>query len=411
MKPSSTAALCFCIAIGLSACVSGERGRDPIRGYVPPRPVSAGTPRDAYAMEVERREDAATVRAWEEASRRALRSGLSITPSFRERIHFPGDAAQAVAYRFDLRSGERLDLRIDEVDADGALFIDVFQVIGGAMFRHVYAAPRNGRTVAYEAAAGGKYVVRLQPRIGKSGVYDVTTVAEPSTAAPYTAMSGGAFPVQGLGMRAIGSVFGDSRDGGLRSHEGVDIFAPRGTPVVAVVDGRVTGVQTTLVGGRVLWLTSADSEMLYYYAHLDTYATHEGASVRAGETLGTVGNTGNAILSRPHLHFGAYRPGRVAVDPEPLLAHIGEAPPARPVTNGIAAVNGQGLGTWTHVAGNNVRVRSAPSSSGSVITQISSATPVLLLGNVAGWHRVVLEDGTTGFVSATLTTSAVTATR
>src|SRR5688572_9854688 len=106
MKLSNTAAICLSIVLSSSACVSGERVRD----NGPPRPIAAGTPRDAYALEIERREAPATVRAWEDASRRALRSGLTIGDSFRERIHFPDDAPHAVAYRFHLERGEKLDL-------------------------------------------------------------------------------------------------------------------------------------------------------------------------------------------------------------------------------------------------------------------------------------------------------------
>src|SRR5690606_11079602 len=111
------------------------------------------------------------------------------------------------------------------------------------------------------------------------------------------------FPVAGGGKRDIGSVFGDPRDGGARSHEVVDIFAPRGTPVLAAADGFIRQARNTPTGGLVIWQSDASSDLTYYYAHLDELHAREGTYVRAGETIGTVGNTGNARGVRPHLHF------------------------------------------------------------------------------------------------------------
>jgi murein DD-endopeptidase MepM/ murein hydrolase activator NlpD len=109
------------------------------------------------------------------------------------------------------------------------------------------------------------------------------------------------FPVQGGGK--FTNDWGAPRSGG-RKHRGTDIFAPRGTPVVAIEDGVVSRVGWNDLGGNRLWLNGK-----WYYAHLDRYAPGitEGSSVKAGQVLGYVGDTGDAKGTPPHLHLG-YNP-------------------------------------------------------------------------------------------------------
>ena len=113
-------------------------------------------------------------------------------------------------------------------------------------------------------------------------------------------------PGQGVDGAAIWSGFGAERDGGRRAHRGVDIFAARGTPVLAAIDGFVTRVETTRVGGNVIWMQPLSGSMRVYYAHLSEQWVEPGEFVLAGQPLGAVGNTGNAITTPPHLHFGVY---------------------------------------------------------------------------------------------------------
>jgi murein DD-endopeptidase MepM/ murein hydrolase activator NlpD len=111
-------------------------------------------------------------------------------------------------------------------------------------------------------------------------------------------------PVAGFGPEDLVDTFDDARSGG-RVHEAIDIMAPRGTPVVAVADGQIASVRTNRLGGKVLYLTSPNGRYRFYYAHLDGYAAGitGGATVFQGDTLGFVGNTGNARYTAPHLHF------------------------------------------------------------------------------------------------------------
>ncbi|MBW3672220.1 MAG: M23 family metallopeptidase [Acidobacteria bacterium] len=111
-------------------------------------------------------------------------------------------------------------------------------------------------------------------------------------------------PVAGVEPNDLQDNFGYPRDGGKRSHRGIDIFAPRGTEVVASASGIVTYIGEQSLGGRCLWVTSADGTS-FYYAHLDRWASglRQGMRIRKGDLLGYVGTTGNAINTPPHLHF------------------------------------------------------------------------------------------------------------
>lgn len=122
------------------------------------------------------------------------------------------------------------------------------------------------------------------------------------------------FPVKGHGLSNIVSYFGDPREGGKRRHEGVDIAAARGTPVVAVANGIVDKVKEGGSGGKQIWLI-LDNGWQVYYAHLHTQLVTAGSRVKAGDLIATVGNTGNAINAGPHLHFCLYPSKNKPVNP------------------------------------------------------------------------------------------------
>jgi hypothetical protein len=125
------------------------------------------------------------------------------------------------------------------------------------------------------------------------------------------------FPVSGARSN-IGSFFGDSRSGGKRKHEGIDIFAKKSTPVVAVCDGYITAVENGGLGGKSVWLRSNDGDWSAYYAHLDVQKVVAGQYVQQGDILGTVGNTGNAKYTPSHLHFCIYT-YTGAINPLPIV--------------------------------------------------------------------------------------------
>lgn len=136
-------------------------------------------------------------------------------------------------------------------------------------------------------------------------------------------------PVEGVDVSRLRSSWGDTRGGG-RGHQGLDVMAPAGTPVVAAADGKVEKLYFSRGGGGItLYQRSIDGRWMFYYAHLRGYASGlaEEQRVHAGETLAYVGDTGNAGAGNYHLHFGVARmaPGErwwlgTPVDPYPLLA-------------------------------------------------------------------------------------------
>lgn len=176
--------------------------------------------------------------------------------------------------------------------------------IDGARYTELAAFGAPASEVYFRLPADADYVVHLRPP--GAALYRLSLELR----APLP------FPVRGFNHTAIRSRFGVSRDAGSRRHEGVDIFAPRRTPVQAVADGYVT-VHTEGRGGTAVVLSIAG--ISYYYAHLDSAAVTAGERVRIGDVLGFVGSTGNARRSAPHLHFGVYRFGKGAIDPWPLL--------------------------------------------------------------------------------------------
>jgi peptidoglycan LD-endopeptidase LytH len=147
-------------------------------------------------------------------------------------------------------------------------------------------------------------------------------------------------PVVGVVARQLDDSWGAPRDGGERRHKGIDIFAPRGTQIVAVTDGILSYIGDQPKGGHCLWLTT-ESGTSFYYAHLDRWAPgiYEGMEVTSGDLLGFVGNTGNAISTPSHLHFGINQNDEM-INPYPVLTR------AVPVKNAHVRIElGGGYGT------------------------------------------------------------------
>lgn len=109
--------------------------------------------------------------------------------------------------------------------------------------------------------------------------------------------------------------YGVAKPGG-RFHDGVDVYAPHGTPVVAPVAGRVEQIRGDL-GGLQFHLHGVDGHT-YIGSHLDSFGAS--GQVRAGEVLGTVGNSGNARGTAPHLHFEIHLDGSEVTNPHPTLS-------------------------------------------------------------------------------------------
>lgn len=378
-RPGILAALL--LLLSAAACEEVEQFRDARR---------PATPHEAYLQGLHDAGLANTAlsQAWIHEAAEAIRNPRRVELPFQEEGYIAPETPDAVGYRFSLRRGQTLTVRL-RVDSDpgGRVFLDLLRVPDDAA-----APPRPVEAdtlpegLSYEPVRDGDFLVRIQPELLRGGQYSVILTLDPALA----------FPVAGLGVRAIQSVWGDVRDGGRRSHEGVDIFARRGTPVVASVPGRVSRANVTNIGGKVVWLRDGRRNRSLYYAHLDSQAVSAGQWVEIGDTLGFVGNTGNARTTPPHLHFGVYYRGEGAVNPFPYL----RPPPGRLAE---VAVDRSRYGEWVRIRDEGIRLREGPSPTAEASVELASRTPARVLGGSGGWYRVALPDGTQGYVSASLT--------
>ncbi len=370
--------------------IGGCDGNDPLRGY-----FVGSTPRERYAESLSAAGLARTAlaRDWLAAGEQALRIPTRIPTPYRELGYLDPSEPRAEAYRVELRRGQRLAAHIAvETDSTFTFFMDLLVVReSGSHGDPVLLATADTITPSldYVARRDGVYLLRIQPELLRGGRYTLTVEVTASLA----------FPVLGRDARAIRSQFGAPRDGGRRQHHGVDIFAPRGTPVLASSPGRVRRVSDSRLGGKVVWLRDAEVGYSLYYAHLDSQAVRRGQLVHPGDTVGFVGNTGNARTTPPHLHFGIYMRGTGPVDPTPFL----ELPPGSTPT--LRAGLDQ-VGRWARITGDQVRLRERPGGRTQVLAELPQHTTVRVLAATGSWYRVGLPTGGQGFVSAELVETA-----
>lgn len=187
------------------------------------------------------------------------------------------------------------------------------------------APPASDPATRSPVAVDSTPLVPDTARAARSVLAD-SVAAEP----PAVSATGLVLPVAGVAPSELRDTFGDARSEG-RVHDAIDIHAPRGTPVVAAAAGTVARLFTSERGGRTVYVTAPTAPgvwRVYYYAHLDAYASGlaAGQRVRAGQPLGTVGDSGNAVPGDTHLHFAIWTvadPARFwdgeAVNPYPLL--------------------------------------------------------------------------------------------
>ncbi len=251
-------------------------------------------------------QETALGRSWFAAADAALASPQPITIPYQETGYFAAEKPRAAGLKFSAKQGEKLFFKIEKNPASGfALYVELWRANASGQPSFIQATDSAQRSFEQEADGDETYILRLQPELLKSGDYTLTISIGPSLA----------YPVPG---GRVGSVWGDARDAGARQHEGIDIFAPKRTPTVAAADGVITSVRNGGIGGKAIFMRPSGKMYSLYYAHLDEQLVADGQRVKQGDTIGLVGNTGNAATTPPHLHFGIYAQGG-AVNPLPFV--------------------------------------------------------------------------------------------
>jgi murein DD-endopeptidase MepM/ murein hydrolase activator NlpD len=345
------------------------------------------TPHEAYARQLHQAglDQRPAGRAWLGAAAQALRDSLVVALPFAETGYFRPERPTAASYRYAVRAGEQVHISLALAPGVNArVFVDAFEVGPGRRLLPIGSADTLVFDFRYRAENDGQHLLRLQPELLAAGRYTLRLGREPSLSI---------FPVKGRSDAAVGSFWGAARDAGARQHEGIDIFAPRGTPAVAAVAGTITRTGETPLGGRVVWLAADGRPDHLYYAHLDKQLVTPGQRVQPGDTLGLVGNTGNARTTVPHLHFGIYRGGRGALDPLPFVQRPAMAAPAP------AGPDRRGEFVRLH-KGAGIQATALLKSKQKQAAAVPLRVPLLVLGQQGAALRVQLPSGAVGYVAA-----------
>lgn len=282
---------------------------------------------------------------------------------------------KALGYLITLKKGDLLAIDLTSAIANSKIFIDLFK--DSARVIAIEDQLINKGKWTYFVQEAGQYKIVIQPEIEYQKSFGLRIYTQPSLF----------FPVAGKGNKDVQSFWGASRDGGARSHEGLDIFASRGTPVVAAANGYITKTGNEGLGGKQVWLRNQNLGQSLYYAHLDSILVEGGRLVKIGDTLGTVGNTGNAKGGATHLHFGIYMSGG-AVDALPFV-RMREIPK-------FTAVK---YSTFKYLKAES-NIRKGPGDEYEIVKTQANQVSIQILAANSNWYHIRTEDGTEGFVSA-----------
>lgn len=248
--------------------------------------------RDAFAVKLKKNNEPLAAQ-WLQAGEKALQNPVNIPSVYFEKGIFH-EAHQAISLSFNTTPGRKIRIEVKN-SGNRKIFTDLFKQDSTGL-QILAEADTANMVLETESYFGEKYTVRLQPQPGFTGFYEFTLSTAPLLY----------WPVHSGAASNIGSYWGADRDGGSRSHEGVDIFAKKGSPLVAAADGYVNRVEENNLGGKVIFLKPDQIPVWLYYAHLDSQLTEPGTKVKKGDIIGTIGNTGNARNTPAHLHFGIY---------------------------------------------------------------------------------------------------------
>lgn len=354
------------------------------------RPVSL---RDAYVHGLQQTgiHDSRIGQAWIQEGDAVLAAPVSPTLPYLEQGRLIPTDIMALGYQLDLSRGQQII--VEATSPDGfQVFADLYEPMqeSGLPDRRLSSADSTGRLV-WDVRRTKSYLLRVQPEILAEGGFRLSIQTDASLV----------FPVAGHTTANVQSRFGAERDGGRRSHHGIDIFARRGTPVVAVRSGTVRSTRTGGLGWKQVLLRDRMGHN-FYYAHLDSQMVDVGQLVQPGDTLGTVGNTGNARTTPPHLHFGIYQNG--PHDPWPFVFADSRRPSR-------VAVDQSLFGSWRVAEASRLTLREQPSRRSAISIETSTSAQLHIVGGTANWYHVRLDDGRSGYLPASQLSMTLAASR
>jgi murein DD-endopeptidase MepM/ murein hydrolase activator NlpD len=300
----------------------------------------------------------ALVMDWIASSETALENPIFIYPPFKERVYFDPSKASSVGYSFSVKRGQKISIEpASGTSLSFRLYVDLFRTgTPGNAFIHTASGSENSNNIDIDVRADGEYILRLQPELLRGGSFTVTIQVSSSLA----------FPVKGHDSSAFISWFGDSRNGGTRKNEGIDILAPRGTEVVSPSRAYVRRLGINRRGGSIIWMQDSERNINLYFAHLDTQLAEEWKYVQQGETIGTV-------------------------DPFYYIHNFKKDIPSIRADTGL-------LGQWTRAVDDNTILSASPEKNGKTVMTLDRHTLLQVVAASAGMYRVSLPNGLTGYV-------------
>lgn len=320
--------------------------------------------------------------SWFVVAEESIVSPPQVALPYKEVGYFSSERPNATALRFDAMRGQKLTIGVNKSPASNfTLYLDLWKAVPGKEPKHIASADTAKYSIEVDVDENSQYILRLQPELLSSGEYTITVASGPTLA----------YPIKAPGKNHTKSFWGAERDGGVRKHEGIDMFGERRTPIVAAAEGRITRVEETAVGGKVVWLKVRDKDYMLYYAHLDSQIVRDGDYVEIGDTLGLMGNTGNARTSSPHLHFGVYTISG-PVDPWPFVKPVDKFPEK------IAESSIPFLGKLARNKKTTPKMHATRGLNPDSSLTIQPATLLRIEAATAGWFRVELPDGQEGFM-------------
>ncbi|PTB91227.1 peptidase M23, partial [Marivirga lumbricoides] len=181
---------------------------------------------------------------WIKAGRITSENSLSVSLPYTELTRFDPANPKSVILKYTVKEGQNIQIYLQRISDDSSkVFLNAFAVGEKGMKEVAHEADSD--SLKYHVEEDAEHLIRIQPELLRGGLYKIHIGFSATLA----------FPVPGKTFENISSYYGDARDAGRRKHEGIDIFSPRGTPVVAVMHGFVRRVSNNNLGGKVIFVS------------------------------------------------------------------------------------------------------------------------------------------------------------